>query len=161
MTTHYKDVKDFMTIFGQATPAELSTPTLPIIQLRLKLILEEFIELTEAVLTEERVEHSNVTWLLSHLNHADELIGKLTYDDLDVDLVEVADAITDIDYVNTGAAVAFGFNLDDTFNEVHRSNMSKLGPDGKPIYNEFGKVQKGPAYFKPNLKSILYPENGV
>lgn len=159
--THYNDVKAFMETFGQSAPANLTIPPLSIIQLRLKLILEEFIELAEAVLVKERVEGSNVNWLLSHLEHADGCIDLLTEQDLDVDLVEVADAITDIDYVNTGAAVAFGFNLDDTFDEVHRSNMSKLGLDGKPIYNEFGKVQKGPNYFKPNLDTVLYPENGL
>ena len=67
------------------------------------------------------------------------------------DIVEVADALTDILYVTYGAGHAFGINLDKCFEEVQNSNMSKLGEDGKPIYNEFGKVMKGPNYFKPNL----------
>ena len=71
------------------------------------------------------------------------------------DLVEIADALTDILYVTYGAGHAFGINLDKCFDEVQRSNMSKLGDDGKPIYNEFGKVMKGPNYFKPNLKKFL------
>ena len=71
------------------------------------------------------------------------------------DLLEVADALTDILYVTYGAGHAFGINLDKCFNEVQKSNMSKLGADGKPIYNENGKVMKGPKYFKPDLKQFL------
>ena len=71
------------------------------------------------------------------------------------DILEVADALTDILYVTYGAGHAFGINLDECFNEVQESNMSKSGPDGKPIYNESGKVMKGPNYFKPNLSKFL------
>tara|TARA_Y100000591_G_C21426295_1_gene494693 strand:- start:174 stop:551 length:378 start_codon:yes stop_codon:yes gene_type:complete len=71
------------------------------------------------------------------------------------DLVEIADALTDILYVTYGAGHAFGIDLDKCFQEVQNSNMSKLGEDGKPIYNEFGKVMKGPKYFKPNLTKLL------
>ena len=70
-------------------------------------------------------------------------------------LVEVADALTDILYVTYGAGHAFGINLDKCFEEVQKSNMSKLGKDGKPIYNESGKVMKGPDYFKPDLSKFL------
>ena len=71
------------------------------------------------------------------------------------DLKEVADALTDILYVAYGAGHAFGINLDKCFDEVQESNMSKLGTDGKPIYNEAGKVMKGPNYFKPDLSKFL------
>ena len=71
------------------------------------------------------------------------------------DILEVADALTDILYVTYGAGHAFGINLDECFNEVQTSNMSKLGENGKPIYNEAGKVMKGPKYFKPNLGKFL------
>ena len=71
------------------------------------------------------------------------------------DLLEVADALTDILYVTYGAGHAFGINLDKCFNEVQSSNMSKLDSNGKPIYNDFGKVMKGPNFFKPNLKKFL------
>ena len=71
------------------------------------------------------------------------------------DIKEVADALTDILYVTYGAGTAFGINLDKCFEEVHSSNMSKLGSDGKPIYNESGKVMKGPNYFKPNLDKFV------
>ena len=70
-------------------------------------------------------------------------------------LLEVADALTDILYVTYGAGHAFGINLDKCFDEVQNSNMSKLDTNGKPIYNEFGKVMKGPNYFKPNLAKFL------
>ena len=71
------------------------------------------------------------------------------------DLLEVADALTDILYVTYGAGHAFGINLDECFKEVQNSNMSKLDESGKPIYNEAGKVMKGPKYFKPNLSKFI------
>ena len=73
----------------------------------------------------------------------------------DNDILEVAEALTDILYVAYGAGHAFGINLDECFNEVQQSNMSKLGSDEKPIYNESGKVMKGPNYFKPDLRKFL------
>ena len=72
------------------------------------------------------------------------------------DLLEVADALTDILYVTYGAGHAFGINLDQCFEEVQDSNMSKLDENGKPIYNNAGKVMKGPNYFKPNLSKFVY-----
>ena len=71
------------------------------------------------------------------------------------DLLEVADALTDILYVAYGAGHAFGIDLDQCFNEVQNSNMSKLDKEGKPIYNEAGKIMKGPNYFKPNLSKFV------
>ena len=99
-------------------------------------------------------------------NFPEEKIIKLRYDLIaeeleefkvalkEKDIKEVADALTDILYVTYGAGHAFGINLDKCFDEVQNSNMSKLGKDGKPIYNEFGKVMKGPNYFKPNLEKF-------
>ena len=96
-----------------------------------------------------------------------EKINKLRYDlikeeldELEValnnkDILEVADALTDILYVAYGAGHAFGIDLDKCFEEVQNSNMSKLDENGKPIYNDSGKVMKGPKYFKPNLKKFL------
>ena len=71
------------------------------------------------------------------------------------DLLEVADALTDILYVTYGAGHAFGIDLDACFDEVQNSNMSKLGSDGKPIYNDQGKVMKGPNYFRPDLSKYI------
>ena len=97
----------------------------------------------------------------------DEKIVKLRYnlikeelDELSVaieekDIVEVADALTDLLYVVYGAGHSWGIDLDKCFKEVQRSNISKLGIDGKPIYNEHGKVMKGPNYSKPNLKKFI------
>ena len=84
-----------------------------------------------------------------------EELEELTEAMQDENLLEVADALTDILYVTYGAGHAFGIDLDKCFDEVQNSNMSKLGEDGKPIYNEAGKVMKGPNYFKPDLSKFL------
>ena len=96
---------------------------------------------------------NNITSLRFELNkeELDEL--KVAIDNNDIK--EVADALTDILYVTYGAGHAFGINLDKCFEEVQNSNMSKLGLDGKPIYNEKGKVMKGPKYFKPDLSKFV------
>jgi len=84
-----------------------------------------------------------------------EELSELTEAIKNKDLLEVADALTDILYVTYGAGHAFGINLDKCFDEVQNSNMSKLDENGKPIYNDFGKVMKGPNYFKPDLKKFI------
>ena len=89
------------------------------------------------------------------INLIEEELNEFKYAISKKDLKEVADALTDILYVTYGAGHALGINLDDCFDEVQKSNMSKLGNDGKPIYNEHGKVMKGPNYFKPNLNKFL------
>ena len=121
--TNFEKVKEFMATFGQEVKNIAEFPDDKIIELRKKLIDEEFNELKEAI------NENNI--------------------------VEVADALTDILVVTYGAGVAFGIDLDKCFEEVHRSNMSKLSEDGKPIYNEFGKVMKGPNYFKPDLSKFI------
>ena len=75
------------------------------------------------------------------------------------DIVEIADALTDILYVTYGAAHAFGIDIDKCFDEVQRSNMSKLGADGNPIYREDGKIMKGPNFSEPNLKKVIYHDD--
>ena len=84
-----------------------------------------------------------------------EELGELKLAMKNNDLLEVADALTVILYVTYGAGHAFGINLDKCFNEVQNSNMSKLDDNGKPIYNDSGKVMKGPNYFKPNLNKFI------
>ena len=121
--TNFEKVKEFMTTFGQEVKSKAEFPNEKIIELRKKLIDEEFNELKEAI-------NQN-------------------------DLIEVADALTDILVVTYGAGVAFGIDLDKCFKEVQSSNMSKLGSDGKPIYNDKGKVMKGPSYFKPDLGKFV------
>ena len=126
MQTNFEKVKEFMSTFGQEVKSEPALPDAETIALRVDLIEEELKELMSAL-----------------------------YRDEEVDLVEVADALTDILYVTYGAGHAFGIDLDACFGEVQRSNMSKLGEDGKPIYREDGKVLKGPNYFAPDLTKFV------
>ena len=102
----------------------------------------------KASFSTEEINQLRISLLEEELNELKDAMEKK-------DLVEVADALTDILYVTYGAGHAFGIDLDKCFEEVQKSNMSKLGKDGKPIYNEFGKVMKGPNYFKPGLKKII------
>ena len=89
------------------------------------------------------------------INLINEELDELKKAIVEKDILEIADALTDILYVTYGAGHAFGINLDKCFDEVQNSNMSKLGEDGKPIYNEHGKVMKGTKYFKPDLSKFL------
>ena len=102
----------------------------------------------KASFPEEKIQNLRVSLI-------DEELEELKQAVKDKDLKEVADALTDILYVTYGTGHAFGINLDKCFNEVQQSNMSKLGNDGKPIYNEHGKVLKGPNYYKPNLGKYI------
>ena len=99
-------------------------------------------------LSSEKINSLRLSLIQEELDELNEAIQ-------DKDIVEVADALTDILYVTYGAGHAFGIDLDQCFNEVQNSNMSKLGDDGKPIYNEDGKVMKGPNYFKPDLSKYI------
>ena len=98
---------------------------------------------------------SNVKINKLRIDLIDEELKELKYAIQTNDLKEVADALTDILYVTYGAGHAFGINLDKCFDEVQKSNMSKLSAEGKPIYNDKGQVMKGPNYFKPDLKKFL------
>ena len=103
---------------------------------------------TTPSLSTEKINNLRISLIDEELNELKEAIKNK-------DLKETVDALTDILYVTYGAGHAFGVNLDQCFDEVQRSNMSKLDEDGKPIYNELGKVMKGPKYFKPNLNKFL------
>jgi predicted HAD superfamily Cof-like phosphohydrolase len=103
---------------------------------------------TNASFSSEKINLLRVNLIEEELNELREAIKNK-------DLKETMDALTDILYVTYGAGHAFGVNLDKCFSEVQKSNMSKLGEDGKPIFNENGKVMKGPNYFKPNLEKFL------
>ena len=103
---------------------------------------------TKAELSNDKINELRISLINEELEELKKAIK-------DNDILEVADALTDILYVTYGAGHAFGINLDECFNEVQESNMSKLGFDGKPIYNEYGKVMKGPNYFKPDLSKFL------
>jgi len=99
-------------------------------------------------LSSDKINNLRVSLIEEELNELKEAIKN-------EDLKETIDALTDILYVTYGAGHAFGVNLDACFDEVQKSNMSKLGDDGKPIYNDQGKVMKGPKYFKPNLSKFI------
>ena len=102
----------------------------------------------KASLSSDKINDLRINLIEEELNEFKDAVSKK-------DLKEVADALTDILYVTYGAGHAFGINLDECFEEVQKSNMSKLGDDGNPIYNEQGKVMKGPKYSKPDLKKFL------
>tara|TARA_B100000963_G_C22561894_1_gene641770 strand:- start:51 stop:422 length:372 start_codon:yes stop_codon:yes gene_type:complete len=101
-----------------------------------------------AVFPEKKIQDLRISLIEEELQELKEAIKNK-------DIKEVADALTDILYVTYGAGHSFGIDLDKCFDEVQRSNMSKLGEDGKPIYNENGKVLKGPNYFKPDLTKFI------
>ena len=103
---------------------------------------------TKPSFSTDKINKLRVNLIIEELNELQEAMKNK-------DLLEVADALTDILYVTYGAGHAFGINLDKCFDEVQNSNMSKLDQNGKPIYNEFGKVMKGPNYFKPNLTKFI------
>ena len=103
---------------------------------------------TTSELAEDKINKLRVSLIEEELDESKAAIK-------DNDIKEVADALTDILYVTYGAGHAFGINLDKCFEEVQNSNMSKLGSDGKPIYNDSGKVMKGPNYFKPDLSKFI------
>ena len=103
---------------------------------------------TSSGLSDEKINSLRISLISEELEELKKAIS-------DNNIVEIADALTDILYVTYGAGHAFGINLDKCFNEVQESNMSKLDQDGKPIFNEHGKVMKGPSYFKPDLSKFL------
>jgi predicted HAD superfamily Cof-like phosphohydrolase len=103
---------------------------------------------SKAEFPDEKIQNLRVSLIEEELSELKEAIKNK-------DIKEVADALTDILYVTYGAGHAFGIDLDQCFDEVQRSNMSKLDENGKPIFNEYGKVLKGPNYFKPNLEKFV------
>ena len=103
---------------------------------------------TNSGLSSEKINSLRINLISEELDELKDAIDKR-------DIKEVADALTDILYVTYGAGHAFGINLDKCFDEVQKSNMSKLGLDGKPIYSDKGKVLKGPKYFKPDLSKYI------
>ena len=156
--SHTEKVKKFMTIAGQTVNEKPTVPSSADALLRVQLTLEETIEMADAILAKEAENNNNAKKLLSDLNRDLNSLKVLSLElkdkDLDVDLLGVYDAIVDIDYVNTGAAVTFGLDLEAGFNEVHASNMSKF-VDGKALKNDLGKVIKGPKYWAPDLTKFM------
>lgn len=116
--------------------------------------VKQFMEIFgQEVVEQPKLPHYSVGDL--RLSLIEEEVDELHFALQDKNLVEIADALTDILYVTYGAGHAFGINLDACLEEVHRSNMTKLGPDGKPIYREDGKVLKGENYEEPKLEDVM------
>lgn len=141
-------VREFHEAFGHPVTATPDPMTKGLRELRVKLIAEELTELCDALGVDLEIIRSakDGEWRVK---------VEATADDEDVDLVEAADALGDLDYVVAGANLVFGFPAQDVSAEIHRANMSKLGEDGKPIYREDGKVMKGPNYTPPNVRAVL------
>lgn len=135
-------VHEFHEVYGQPVAETPSIPALDRVRFRLDLIAEELCELLEA---------SGCTGVPAVAQVLTSVIGTVG----EVDIVEVADALADIAYVVEGTNLEFGINSAAVLAEVHRSNLSKLGADGKPIYNASGKVVKGPYYTTPNIPKVL------
>jgi len=174
MTKAQGNVKDFMKTFGQATPDKPEIPAGSIRALRVKLLLEEVLELAEASgisvedFNGEKLDLKRIQLRALNNSNNDK-----------VDLVGVADALADIDYVNQGAAIAFGLNLEPFSDEVHRSNMTKLWKETEleearanfyqitPVGDKYlvkrddGKVVKSPSYEQADLKKVLEAQTAV
>ena len=143
-------VQEFHRVFGQAM---LDTPTVPgddVVRLRATIVSEEAFEFVKALIRSPSIDELMST--------TQEVISKAT---VAVDLVEAADALADIDYVVEGSRLAFGIDGGPLATEVHRSNMSKLGADGKPVIREDGKRMKGPNYSPPDLATELRKQGWV
>lgn len=146
-------VREFHTVFGQPI---LETPTVPAddrVKLRLKLIAEEFTELLEATMFTGFMYAESVS--SKDLYVGEILESFIRTEDTRVDLVKTADALGDLMYVIQGMALELGIDLPAVLAEIHRANLSKAGPDGKPVYNEIGKVTKGPNYSPPDIAKVL------
>ncbi len=144
--TVQQQVREFHEVYGQPIVETPSVPSPDRVRLRLKLIAEEFFELLAAC----------EIWPGCRGVYASDEVTKAIDNDLGtVDLVEVADALADLAYVIEGANLEFGIDSAAVLAEVHSSNLSKLGPDGKPVYNDSGKVVKGPKYKAPDIAKVL------
>jgi predicted HAD superfamily Cof-like phosphohydrolase len=145
--TNFQKVGEFMKAYDQDVHTTARFPEPSIRMLRFNLIDEELGELDEAMVKQDDLDILSITGKLSSES---EFIN-----DSRENLIEIADALTDLLYVVYGAGHAYGIDLDACFNEVQRSNMSKLGENGKAIKREDGKIMKGPNYSPPNLRGIL------
>lgn len=158
---HNTPVLEFHQVFGHPVNSKPAVPTISDRILRVKLIAEELVELAQA---------SGVSLFIDSLGAGEYNDYQLTvgeavdYDGDTVefcDLVEVADALGDLRYVVDGANLVYGISGQAVLDEIHTSNMSKLGEDGKPIYREDGKILKGPNYFKPDITRAILEAVGM
>lgn len=152
--TSYNMVKEFHEKFYH--PVKEGAPDLrgmdaKRMRMRMDLIAEEFFELVGAVYSDEARKHMEEQWL----NMYDDMLHVNEFGEHNADVVEAADALGDMEYVINGFALEAAIPLPDVMAEIHESNMSKLGADGKPIYREDNKILKGPNYFKPNIAKAM------
>ena len=138
----YNQVKKFHEVFGHPVADEPTVIDIGRNILRLELIREEFCELLEAAGLKDAALEIRAVYLNPDEDYAPDIIG-------------IADALGDLEYVVNGAALEHGINLPEVVSEIHRSNMTKLGPEGKPIYREDGKILKGEGFEAPDLKKVL------
>lgn len=148
MTHTIEKVRKFHEAFGHPIAEKPTAATEALRLLRVRLIAEELTELCDALGVELEVKKDfrAEEWVVE--------VGPLL-PDYDIDLVEAADALGDLDYVVQGANLVFGFPSEAVLDEIQASNMSKMGEDGKPIYRSDGKILKGPNYFKPDIAKVL------
>lgn len=151
---HETPVLEFHAAFGHPINYAPTVPPIDVRLLRIKLIAEELTELAEATGVKLRIEHKTVQ------DNDGTQLGKYEIDvwptrEEHCNLVEAADALGDLRYVVDGGTLVYGIPGEAVLAEIHRSNMSKLGEDGKPVVREDGKILKGPGYFKPNITRVL------
>ena len=161
--TGFQQVGEFQHVFGHPIKSAPTPQSGAELSLRISLILEEVAEYTEAVggMTKDSALQSNnvLARAARKIRGVIDLVKTAPENEFDnQNLVEMADALTDINYVVYGAGHVSGLPLDDCMREVHGSNMTKLDLGGMPIYNDDGKVMKGPDYTPPNLSKVLYPK---
>jgi len=142
-------VREFHRVYDMPVYDSPHRPSSERVSLRVGLILEEFCELLSGV-----YDSGSKTWTSIYSTTIKNALPP-SKDPEGYNEVEVADALADLVYVIYGMALELGIPLDDVLEEVHRSNLSKLGEDGKPIYREDGKVMKGPNFFEPNIRKVL------
>ncbi|MDX9698627.1 MAG: hypothetical protein RBT55_03555 [Rhodocyclaceae bacterium] len=157
MTHSINRAREFHSAFGHPIAPAATPGDRKLRELRVKLIAEELTELCQALgvdLTLE-VAHSRAKYRTDEKQAAVRFEVNAVLEDDEVNLVEAADALGDLDYVVQGANLVFGFPAEPVLTEIHRANMSKLGADGLPVYREDGKVMKGPNYTPPDVAAVL------
>ena len=153
--SNFEKVREFHEAFGMPVNEAFGNVSPDRVKLRLDLIVEELDELFESALIIPRGTVSDIIWNTLRERGEDEPVTDNNGSVAAFSTVDVADALVDMLYVIYGACLEFGINADAVFDEIHKSNMSKLGADGKPIYREDGKVLKGPDFFEPNIWDVL------
>ena len=163
--THTQSVKEFMLATGQYDPVaefdhkNITEKELNVIKLRLSLVTEEVLELYQAVLNPDSFACTEIEGLFKHIQ---DITKSVESEDLEFDKVEVADALTDIDYINTGSAIAFNVPLEVCFQSVHENNMTKVDPiTGLVKRSPEGKILKPDGFIPVDLNKVLTEHNAI